>query len=149
MTIPAPHNMARSVANEIETSAILENLQQVLDFVDSFLDRTECSMKARLQIAVAVEEVFVNIAHYAYASGTGSARIRTELTEAPPAIRIIFMDSGIPFDPMAREDPDVKQSVDEQQIGGLGIFMTKKLMDSVEYQYKDGKNILTLKKGLQ
>ena len=149
MIMPALHNMAQSGADEIEISAILENLQQVLDFVDSTLDRTECSMKTRLQIAVAVEEVFVNIAHYAYEPGTGSAWIRTELTEAPPAIRIIFMDSGTPFDPMAKEDPDIKQSADERQIGGLGIFMTKKLMDSVEYRYKDGRNILTLVKGLQ
>ena len=105
-------------------------------------------MKTQMQIDVAVEEIFVNIASYAYAPLTGIAKIRVEITEDPATAVITFIDRGIPYDPLAKKDPDIHASVDDRSIGGLGIFMTKKMMDEVKYEYRDGENILILKKKL-
>ncbi len=105
-------------------------------------------MKAKMQIEVAVEEVFINIASYAYAPGKGNAVVRVEIPEDPVAVTITFMDHGVPYDPLAREDPDLTIPAEDRQIGGLGVFMVKKTMDDVTYEYKDGKNTLTLKKNL-
>ena len=103
-------------------------------------------MKAQTQIEIAVEEIFINIASYAYAPDKGMATVRVEVSGDPVAVTITFVDHGVPYDPLAKEDPDVTLSAEERGIGGLGIFMTKKLMDDVAYEYKDGKNTLTLKK---
>ena len=132
--------------NEIELDAVAENLQKVLDFVGSRLDAVEHSPKTQMQIDVAVEEIFVNIAHYAYGQNKGSAKVRVEIAGEPAAAYITFTDRGIPYDPLKKEDPDVTLSAEERNIGGLGIFMTKKIMDDVSYEYKNGQNILTLKK---
>ena len=105
-------------------------------------------MKAQMQISVAVEEIFVNIASYAYAPDKGSATVCVEVSGDPVTVTITFVDRGVPYDPLAKEDPDVTLSADERGIGGLGIFMTKKIMDDVAYEYRDGKNILTLKKNI-
>ena len=99
-----------------------------------------------MQIEVAVEELFVNIAHYAYAPDTGSATIRTEITAG--TAEITFIDSGVQYDPLAKPDPDVSLPASERQVGGLGIFMVKKSMDDMRYEYRDGKNILTIVKKL-
>ncbi len=132
--------------NELIVEALEEKLPEVLAFVDRHLERVDCPMKAQMEIDVAVEEIFVNIASYAYAPGTGDAGIRVETSEDPAAITIIFSDRGVPYDPLKREDPDVTLSAEERDIGGLGIFMTKKFMDKLEYEFKDGQNILTLTK---
>ena len=128
--------------------AIVENLAQVLANVDEQLDQEGCPMKTRMQIDIAVEEIFVNIAHYAYAPETGKAMVRIETLADPPSVDITFIDNGVPYDPLAKADPDITLSAEERQIGGLGIFMVKKSMDDVKYEYLDGHNILTLKKGL-
>ena len=101
-----------------------------------------------MQIGVAAEEIFVNIAHYAYAPQKGCATVRVEVLEDPVSVVITFIDHGIPYDPLEKEDPDINLPAQQRQIGGLGIFMTKQLMDDVAYEYKDGQNILTLKKNL-
>ena len=134
--------------NEMDIEATVENLPRVQDFVEKQLQTACCPEKARMQIAVAVEEIFINIASYAYVPSKGKAAVRVELSEAPAAVTITFADRGEPYDPLAREDPDIHMPVEERGIGGLGIFMTKKLMDDVSYEYKDGQNILTLKKNL-
>ncbi len=125
-----------------------ENLDKVLAFVDEQLEAYDCPMKTQMQVDIAVEEIFVNIAHYAYVPGEGSATIRAEVTEDPLSVSLTFVDNGIPYDPLAKEDPDITLSADERQIGGLGIFMVKKSMDDVAYEYKDGHNVLTIKKNL-
>ena len=102
-------------------------------------------MKAQMQIDIAVEEIFVNIASYAYESGDGKAVISVSTTD-DNAVHITFTDMGIPYDPLAKEDPDITLSASERQIGGLGIFMTKKIMDEVKYEHRDGCNILKLVK---
>ena len=104
-------------------------------------------MKQQMQIDIAAEEIFVNIAHYAYTPGTGEATICVELYQDPSAIEITFIDQGVPYDPLAKPDPDVTLSAKERKIGGLGIFMVKKSMDEVRYEYLDGCNVLTIKKG--
>ncbi|MBR6316419.1 MAG: ATP-binding protein [Lachnospiraceae bacterium] len=131
---------------EIAVRAEVENLDQVRSFVDASLVSGACPMKVQLLVEMAVEEIFVNIANYAYPDRTGQARIRTELLQDPRRIQITFTDSGIPFDPLKKPDPDISLSLDEKPIGGLGIFMVKKEMDDVQYRYEDGKNILTFMK---
>lgn len=133
---------------EIETDALIQNLEQVNDFIHSHLETVECPLKAQMQIDIAVEEIFANIAHYAYAPGTGKARIGLSLTDEPVVLTITFADRGVPYNPLERKDPDVTLSAQERGIGGLGIYMTKKSMDDVAYEYRDGQNILTLKKRL-
>lgn len=133
---------------ELEIEARTENLPQVLAFVDEQLETADCPMKIQMQIDIAVEEIFVNIAHYAYNPEVGTAMVRVEILSDPPSVDITFIDGGVPYDPLAKADPDVTLSAEERQIGGLGIFMVKKSMDDVKYTYLDGHNILTLKKGL-
>ena len=133
---------------ELEIEARTENLPQVLAFVDEQLEAADCPMKIQMQIDIAVEEIFVNIAHYAYNPEVGTAMVRVDILGDPPSVDITFIDGGVPYDPLAKADPDVTLSAEERQIGGLGIFMVKKSMDDVKYAYLDGHNILTLKKGL-
>jgi len=131
---------------ELTILASVENLEQVLAFVDAELEKMGSPPKAQMQIDVAVEELFVNIAHYAYAPETGSATIRVQPDEEKHSIAITFIDSGIPYNPLAKPDPDVTLSADERQIGGLGIFMVKKSMDGMRYEYRNGQNVLTIEK---
>ena len=131
---------------ELIIDALTENLDAVIAFVTEQLEAADCSMKAQMQIEVAVEELFVNIAHYAYAPGIGTATIQTEITA--DTAEITFIDSGVQYDPLAKPDPDVSLPASERQVGGLGIFMVKKSMDDMRYEYRDGKNILTIVKKL-
>lgn len=133
---------------ELVIEALVDKLPDVLAFVDEQLEAADCPMKTQIQIDVSVEEIFVNIANYAYPHGTGSAKILVEVTAEPFFAQITFIDSGIPYDPLAKADPDITLSAEERQIGGLGIFMVKKTMDDVKYEFTDGQNILTLKKGV-
>ena len=126
--------------------ASVDQLDEVLAFVTGQLELLDCPPKFQIQIEVAVEELFVNIASYAYAPGHGKATVCLELSEGPRTATLTFTDAGMPFDPLGREDPDVTLSAEERDVGGLGILMTKKLMDEVSYEYRDGKNVLTLKK---
>ena len=136
--------------DELTLDAKTENLERVLDFVGSRLDKTDCSEKLKVQINIAVEELFVNIAHYAYKQlqTIGSATVRVEVEKDPLAVSITFIDSGHPYNPLEKPDPDVTLPAEKRQIGGLGIFMVKKSMDAIEYEYKDGRNILKIKKNL-
>ena len=134
--------------NEIKVTALLENLQEVLSFVDAFVEEAGVSMKAQMQIDVAVEELFVNIASYAYAPGTGEATIKIGKDPENNKVFITFVDSGKPYNPLEKDDPDITLSAEERGIGGLGIFMVKKSMDDMLYEYKDGQNIVTITKKL-
>ncbi len=136
------------VPNELELEAVQENLEEVQSFVDEHLEAAGCSVKAQMQIGVAVEEIFINISSYAYNPDTGKATVRVAVSDEPVVVTITFLDHGVPYDPLAKQDPDVSMSAEEREIGGLGIFMTKSLMDDVSYEYIDGENILTLKKNL-
>ncbi len=132
---------------EFVIEALVDKLPDVLAFVDEQLEAADCPIKTQMQIDISVEEIFVNIANYAYPDGTGNVMIRIEVTAEPFAAQIIFIDSGVPYDPLSKTDPDVTLSAEERQIGGLGIFMVKKSMDDVKYEFTDGHNVLTMRKG--
>jgi len=133
---------------ELTIAAKVENIEAVTDFVNEQLAALDCPMKAQMQIDIAIDELFGNIAHYAYNPEIGQATVRVEVIEEPLAVTITFIDNGVPYDPLAKADPDTTLSADERDIGGLGIFMVKKTMDEITYQYKDGQNILAIKKNL-
>ena len=119
-------------------------LSDVLGFVDEMLQSYDCPMKIQMGICVAIEEVFVNIAHYAYGDGEGDMTLGIGFDAESREITFRMTDKGIPFDPLKKPDPDITLSADEREIGGLGIFITKKTMDSVTYSYENGENILTM-----
>lgn len=133
---------------ELDIEARVDNLERVLEFVDGELEALDCSMKAQTQIDVAVEEIFVNIANYAYKDGIGKARICIEPDKENLSVTITFTDQGIPYNPLERDDPDVTLSAEERQIGGLGIYMVKKSMDEVAYCYENESNVFSIKKKL-
>jgi anti-sigma regulatory factor (Ser/Thr protein kinase) len=121
----------------------------VTRFVNERLDKLGCSEHISVLVNVAIDEIFSNIAHYAYATETGPATVRVEVDENPPSVVITFIDHGVPFDPLAGKQPDTtKLPKAERPIGGLGLFMVRKIMDDVAYEYKDGQNILTIRKKL-
>lgn len=130
----------------IEIDAILENLPKVMEFVDENLEEYGCDMKSQMKIDISVEELFVNIAHYAYHDRIGKAKIMFEYLEESGSVKITLMDEGVHYDPLAKEDPDITLSAEEREIGGLGILMVKKNMDDVRYEYLDGRNITSIYK---
>lgn len=121
------------------------SLDEVLDFCTATVE--EMPMKLQSQLAIAVEEIFVNIAHYAYSKNGGGDTTITVI-DSGDNVSVTFEDSGVPYNPLAAEDPDITKNADEREIGGLGIFMVKKLMDGMDYRFEDGKNILTIYKTL-
>lgn len=131
---------------ELTVEATKENIPQVTAFVDRQLEDIGCPMKAAMQIDIAIDELFSNIAHYAYRSGTGPATVRVETVENPMAVIITFLDHGVPYDPLKKEDPDISLSAEEREVGGLGIYLVKKSMDELDYEYRDGQNILRIRK---
>ena len=134
--------------NELVTEAINSNLPNVLAFVDEQLEAVGCPMRTQAQIDVAVEELFVNIANYAYDTVSGKVTVQVSVYEEPLRVEITFIDNGRQYDPLAKPDPDITLPAKKRNIGGLGIFMVKKSMDEVTYSYRDGKNILTIIKEL-
>ena len=129
--------------------AATENWDKVCDFITEALESKDCSPKAKIQIQTAAEEIFVNIANYAYPDSSGEAKISVSFDEDPCRASVTFKDSGIPYNPLEKEDADITLSAEERQIGGLGILMVKKTMDDVKYEYKNGFNIFTMTKNLK
>ena len=127
-------------------AAKTEALTDVLGFVDRMLEAYECPMKIQTAACVAIEEVFVNVAHYAYGDGEGNMTLGIGFKDESREITFKMTDKGIPFDPLKKADPDITLSADEREIGGLGIFITKKTMDLVSYAYEKGENVLTMVK---
>ncbi|NLA26706.1 MAG: SpoIIE family protein phosphatase [Firmicutes bacterium] len=123
-----------------------ESLGRVLDFVNARLAVSSCPAKAQTMLNIAAEEIFTNIAHYAYPEGQGAVRIEYAFQEEPPAASLTFIDSGIGYNPLQNPDPDTTLSAEERAIGGLGIYMVKKSMDHVGYEYTEGHNRLTVTK---
>lgn len=131
---------------KITVDALLENLQTVIDFATEKLEERDCSMKVVMQTELVIEEIFVNIASYAYHPEIGPATFCMEFEENPHALLMTFIDSGKPYNPLEQDAPDTTLGVDEREIGGLGIFLVKKNVDEISYEYADGKNILRMKK---
>lgn len=133
---------------ELTIAATVENIETVTDFVNEQLEALDCPIKAQMQIDIAIDELFGNIAHYAYNPQVGKATVRVEVIEEPLGVTVTFIDNGKPYDPLKNEDPDTTLSAEERKIGGLGIYMVKKSMDEITYEYKNGQNILKIKKNL-
>ena len=131
---------------ELTIEATIDNIPFVTQFVDEKLEALDCPVKAQMQIDVAIDELFSNIAKFAYHPETGPATVRVEVEEDPMAVIITFIDHGMPYDPLAKDDPDVTLDIEDRMIGGLGVYLVKKTMDDVSYEYKDGQNILRIKK---
>ena len=125
-----------------------ESLSDVLGFVDQMLDSFECPMKIQMAVCVAIEEVFVNVAHYAYGEGQGDMRLGIGFDEESRTVTFHMTDKGVPFDPLQKPDPDITLSAEDREVGGLGIFIAKKTMDSISYAYENGENVLTMTKKL-
>ena len=133
---------------ELTIAAAVENIETVTEFVNEQLEAYDCPMKVQIQIDVAIDELFSNIARYAYNPEVGIATVQVAVVEDPLSVVITFIDNGIPYDPLKKEDPDITLSLEDRPVGGLGIYMVKKTMDDITYEYKDGKNILAIKKNL-
>ena len=126
--------------------ANLDYLNDVLAFLEGFLKGRGASVKVTYALIVSLEELFVNVASYAYEGPGGEAEISLDFDEKMRTLIIVLKDSGIPFDPLAKEDPDITLSAEERSIGGLGIFMVKQTMDSIAYQRENDQNIVRMTK---
>ena len=134
---------------ELTIAATVENINTDTDFVGEQLEAYDCPMKAQIQINIAIDELFSNIAHYAYNPDVGEATVRVEIIKEPLSVVITFIDKGVPYDPLTTAEPDTTLSAEEREIGGLGIFMVKKSMDEIIYRYENGSNILSIRKNLR
>ncbi len=143
-----PENNHKNGA-QLTVAATVQNMERVADFVDGQLEAMGCAKEVRIPIAIAVDELFANIAFYAYRTDTGSVIIRVERQGTPLRAVVTFIDTGIPYNPLDRKDPDTGLTVEERGIGGLGIYIVKKSMDNVTYEYKDGQNILKIEKRIE
>lgn len=133
---------------ELVIAADRNNLLKVQSFIDEQLEDAGCPMLTQIAIDVAVEELFVNIASYAYDQEIGVAVVQVEMLDDPLSVEITFIDNGKQYDPLAKPDPDITLAAKERKKGGLGIYMVKNSMDDMRYEYRDRKNILTIKKNL-
>lgn len=133
----------------ITVPATDEDPNPVIDFISEELAKHDCPPKTLYQIEVAIEEILVNIVSYAGLSADDGVEVRCEVLDDPLRVVVQFLDEGVPFDPLASEDPDTTPEGIMEREGGLGIFMVKQMMDGVSYAYENGKNTLTIQKNLQ
>ena len=124
-------------------------LETVNTFIQEKLESITCPKRTRMQMMLAVEEIFVNISSYAYHPEVGQAEVGVDIDGDPPTVTIRFLDQGRPFNPLEKQDADITLSAQEREIGGLGILLVKKIMDQVDYAYENGKNILIIKKEIK
>ena len=134
---------------ELKLPATVDNISAVTNFVEHELTERNCPKSAKAQINIAIDEIFGNIAQYAYNPENGDATVRVEVTDDPIEVILTFMDKGKPYNPLEKADPDVTLSAKERKVGGLGIFIVKKSMDEIDYHYEDGKNVLKIRKNIE
>ena len=131
---------------ECTVNAVIDSIETVTAFVDEILEENDCPIKVQMQIDIVIDELFSNIANYAYGEASGTATVCAGYDGEKGEFVLIFIDSGVPYDPIKAEEPDITLSAEDRKIGGLGIFLVKKTMDDIRYRYEDGKNILTVTK---
>ena len=134
---------------EITVDATIDNVQTITDFVDERLEEMNCPVKAQMQLNIVIDELCSNVARYAYSDKTGKVTVSVDTVDKPMKVWLTFTDEGVPYNPLAKEDPDITLSADEREIGGLGIYMVKNIMDTVSYEYKQQENIVTMIKKWQ
>lgn len=130
---------------KLTIEASVENLATVTEFITSSLEEKDCSLKIIMQMELVIEEIYVNVASYAYRPSIGPVTIYKEFV-TPQAIIVTFVDSGMPYNPLEHEDPDINADIEDREVGGLGIFLIKKNVDEISYERRDDQNILTIKK---
>ena len=140
--------MSGKSEKEITVDSLTGNIDVITSFINAELEAHTCAPKARVQIDVAADELFANVVQHAYAPDTGTVTVRIAVSEEDRVARITFIDSGKPFDPLSAPEPDISLSVEERGVGGLGLFLVKKTMDDLLYEYKDGKNHVTIVKSI-
>ena len=133
---------------EITIDALIENINTVTAFVDDLLDEIDCPMKSKIQIHIVIDEIFGNICHYAYKDSVGTVTVSVKYQNTPKTICLTFTDNGIPYNPLETEDPDITLSSEERDIGGLGIYLVKRNMDEIKYEYINKQNRLWMEKKL-
>lgn len=133
---------------DLKLQAGKDTLYTVLDAIEAKLIENGCRDSVKTEILIATEEIYMNIANYAYGGKTGEVVVQMEVSRSPRICRIAFQDKGSPYNPLDKEAPDISLSVEERDVGGLGIYMVKQSMDRVEYRYEDGSNILIFEKQL-
>ena len=136
----------QNLKKEITVDSKMENMEMLTAFVEKELEPFDPSPKSQMQINVAIDELFSNVVHY---SGSSKMTLVLEVVEDVLTATLTFIDNGIAYDPLSKKDPDISLSAEDREIGGMGIFIVKKSMDAVNYEYKDGKNILTIKKNFK
>lgn len=134
------------MAKLITVPAVVASIDTITAFVEEELELHECPMKTVIQINVAIDEIFSNIANYAYGDAEGDVTLTVDFSDEQNKVTLTFEDSGMPYNPLEKSDPDISLSAEEREIGGLGIFIVKKSMDEIAYKYEDGKNIFTISK---
>ena len=138
--------MSETSRTEISVESVNDNITAITEFINAELEAHGCSPKARVQIDVAADELFANVVQHAYAPLVGMVTVRVNVSEDDRTARITFIDSGRPFDPLSAPEPDISLPVEQRGVGGLGLFLVKKTMDDLIYEYRDGKNIVTIVK---
>lgn len=133
---------------EITVDADVKNLDSILEFIEDIIAPYDCDPSVQFQLEIALEEIYVNIAYYAYPNAIGKTTIRCEVLHDNLLVMEI-LDQGNPYNPLEHKCPDIELGLDEREIGGLGIFMVKKSMDELDYRYQDNNNIFTIKKYLK
>lgn len=131
------------------TAASLDDIPKVTEFVEAELEKMDCPMKTVIQINVAIDEIYSNIVRYGYPKEPGPVTVKVIEEKRPHRVSICFVDEGIPYNPLTKEDPDITLSAEERGVGGLGIFMVKKTMDEMRYMYENNSNVLTITKNLE
>ena len=139
-------NPGNGSGTSITLPATVENIGKITAFVEGRMEEKDCPLKQIMQVSMAVDEVMANVAMYAYAPGTGDVTVAVDFDDGSRTVSITFIDRGVAFDPLAKEDPDVTLPAKQRKIGGLGIFLVKKTMDDVAYRREGDKNVLCIKK---
>lgn len=131
---------------ELAVEAVADNLQKVMDFMTGALSDKNCSTKTLLQMELVLEEIFINIASYAYDGDKRPVVMSVDFEEDPVAAVVSFRDKGTPYNPLDRADPDLALKLEKREIGGLGIFLVKKNVDAIWYEHINDENVLSFRK---